>query len=218
MRSRVPLASLSPCFAFFAVTYYDQKASDLISLVRLNPIEAAPAEVQYQNVGRIRNQGWEFEGTARFGALRIAAQYSPMNSTVEKLSPTYTGADFVEGERPPIAPSSTARLSLGYTGTRLGATVGVNRTGTRRAFEFLRLYEALYGTDPDREPFTGNPADYRAEFSPLYRVELAGWWTVNDRLDAFLNVDNLLNDHGKELSDINPVRGRQAVFGLRWSY
>src|SRR5690606_11544707 len=120
----------------FAVTYYDQKASDLISLVRLNPIEAAPAEVQYQNVGRIRNQGWEFEGTARFGALRIAAQYSPMNSTVEKLSPTYTGADFVEGERPPIAPSSTARLSLGYTGTRLGATVGVNRTGTRRAFEF----------------------------------------------------------------------------------
>ena len=44
-----------------SVTYYDQVASDLIEGVTLNA-DTSPIVQQFQNLGRVRNQGFEFRG------------------------------------------------------------------------------------------------------------------------------------------------------------
>src|SRR5690606_15570745 len=91
-----------------SVTYYDQTARDLIEFV----VVTQPfLEYQYQNVGRIRNRGAEFDGTLRMGTVLLRAQLAITNSRVGDLGPAYTG-DLRVGGRPLMAPRYTGGASV----------------------------------------------------------------------------------------------------------
>src|SRR5690606_18185527 len=83
--------------ASLSVTYYDQMALGLIDAVLLDA-GVVPPIFQFQNVGEMANKGWEVEGTLDFTPFRLSGTYSRVNSTVEKLSPTYMG-DLQVGDR-----------------------------------------------------------------------------------------------------------------------
>ena len=65
------------------VTYFDQNVRDLIDAI-IDPA-AETYTLQWQNVGRIRNSGWEFEGQLAFGLVRIGGTFTVTNSTVRAL-------------------------------------------------------------------------------------------------------------------------------------
>lgn len=197
-------------------TYYDQEAEDLISLVRLNDFSEVPAVGQYQNVGRIHNTGWELEGSVTLGLFLLRAQLSLLESTIEELSPTYTGTEYAVGESPWLVPTSTGEVSVTYADNRTSVTLAMSHTGSRTGVHFLDLYNALAGTDPDRAPYTGNVRDYVADFSSLQRYQLTASQRISERITAFLNVDNLLDNKEPELSDISLIQGRRSVLGLKW--
>src|SRR5205823_1057393 len=69
-------------------TYYHQTANNLIDLV---VVRDSPYTYQYQNVGKIKNTGWEFRGRLNAGRLSLTGTYSITRSVVQTLSPTYSG-------------------------------------------------------------------------------------------------------------------------------
>lgn len=198
-----------------AVTRYDQSADDLVGQVRLTDPGEVPARLQYQNVGRIRNTGWEFEGFASVGALTIRGNYALLSSTVEALSPTYTGRNFVVGARPYWAPRTTAGVSITGAAGRGTITIGMTHKGSWQAIQYLRYYEAILGTDLDRAPYTGNIRDYVADYPSVQRYQLNAAYRIFARASVLLNVNNLFNDDNPSRLDIDLVQGRRIMIGIR---
>lgn len=198
------------------VTRYDQEARDMIQLVRLSDPAVTPETRQYQNVGRIKNTGWEIEATASLAPpLAISGHWSIMNSTVKQLSPTYTGTDLVVGERPLNVPRNTGAATISYTAPRIGVSLTMSHKGSWQEFRWTRYLEALVGTDPDRDPYTGNNRDYIDDYPAVQRFKLNVTYDATSRVTAMLNVDNLLNDASTSQTDIDLVQGRQIGIGAR---
>lgn len=199
-----------------AVTRYDQIAKNLISVVRLSDPTAIPRIQQYQNVGRIRNTGWELEASVHLPPVGVRGHYSIMESTVEKLSPTYTGSRFIVGERTLDTPRSTGGFGISYELPRATVTLLGNYKGPWLQYEWMPYFEAIRGTNPDREPFTGDRRDYVIEYPSLWRYELNAIAELTPRIAAILTVDNLFNNTRSDMRDINLVRGRQVLVGIRF--
>lgn len=198
------------------VTRYAQRAKDLIALVRMSEPSAMPQIRQYQNVGRIRNTGWEFEATGNLGRLSVSGNYGLMDSRVEELLSTYTGTAFVVGQRPLNTPHSTAAFSATYSAPPVTVTAGATYKGSWQTYRYLRYFEAVFGTDPNREPYTGKLQDYVDDYSPVRRYEVNATLEVTPSLTALVMIDNLLNDKTPDQYDYHLVRGRQIVVGLRF--
>lgn len=198
------------------LTRYDQQAEHLIDLVRLSDPTAMPQTVQYRNVGRIKNTGWEIEGAARLDPLTVAAHYTAMESIVEELSPTYAGGELAVGEPPLDTPSSTAGFSVTYDSPRITTTLAGTYKGSWQQRRWLSYLEAVRGTDPEREPYTGNIRDYLDGYPAVWRFELNAEFTLAPRFTGVIMVDNLVNNSQPDSRDINLVRGRQVVLGVRF--
>jgi outer membrane receptor protein involved in Fe transport len=76
-------------------------------------------------------------------------------------------------------PKHSGNLLLTYLGSRWGANLGGSFVGRR--------------TDSD---FLGFNVNHAAGYA---RVDLGGWYAVNSRITAYINVENALNDHYNEV-------------------
>jgi len=74
--------------ASLGLSYYNQRAVDLILPVTVPPPpgDTLPTS-QFQNLARVKNEGWEFEGRVTVGPVRFAGTYSITNSIVQALGP-----------------------------------------------------------------------------------------------------------------------------------
>ena len=197
----------------FGVTYYDQKAKDLVDQVLLNTSGPIP-QAQFQNVGEIRNQGWEFESALTFGRLGFRATYSRPTSTVRELSPSYSG-DLRVGDRLLEIPSSVARASVNYTffqHTNLG--VEAVHIGNWTAIDWLSYYAFILGA----EPFRGSGRDYWLEYPTITKINVALSQRVTDQLTGFVHVANVGNNTRFEQRNSNIPLGRVTTVGLRFQY
>ena len=100
--------------ASLQATYYDQTAIDLIDNVVFS---SSPYTYQFQNVGRIKNKGGEFQGRLNVGRFSLAGTYSITSSVVRRLSPTYSG-DLKPGDRMLGIPKYTAGATVSYRAPR----------------------------------------------------------------------------------------------------
>jgi vitamin B12 transporter len=76
-------------------------------------------------------------------------------------------------------PKHSATTLLSYLGTRWGANLGGSFVGRR----------------PDSD-FDGLGINHAAGYA---RVDLGGWYAINSRITAYVNVQNALNDHYNEV-------------------
>jgi len=199
--------------ASFGVTYYDQEAKDLVDQVLLSTSGPIP-QAQFQNVGKIRNKGWEFESTLTLGRLGFRATYSRPNSTVRELSPSYSG-DLRSGDRLLEIPSSIARASINYTffrHTNLG--VEAVRIGHWTAIDWLSYYAFILGV----EPFRGSGRDYWMEYPTVTKINVGLSQRVTDQLTGFVQVANVGNNTRFEQKNSNIPLGRVTTVGLRAQY
>jgi outer membrane receptor protein involved in Fe transport len=191
--------------ASLSVTRYDQRARDLIWV---NFVAFVPVfEQQFVNVARVKNSGWELEGTVRLPAgLQAKATYSETQSIVEALAPDdQTG--FSVGQPLPGVPhhsgaltlsQHTDRLSLEATGSYVGTSSNYNATAL---YSTLRLGSPIFG-------FVTLPA--------AYRLALRAAYDVTPRLTLWARCDNVTNhivvDQG--FFPVDQV-GRTTIVGVR---
>jgi vitamin B12 transporter len=139
---------------------------------------------QYVNVDKSFAQGAEVEFQAKIRSrLSLTAAYT-YTSTEILEAPLCTPANFcapIMAAGNPLLrrPKHSGNTLLSYLGTRWGANLGGSFVGRR----------------PD-DDFFGFNILHAAGYA---RVDLGGWYAINSRVTAYVNVENALNDHYNEV-------------------
>jgi vitamin B12 transporter len=139
---------------------------------------------QFFNVQQSFAQGAEFQIEGRIWkklSLNTAYTYT---STEILQNPLCTPTNpcfypYAPGDPLLRRPKHSATTLLSYLGTRWGANLGGSFVGRR----------------PDSD-FDGFNIDHAAGYA---RIDLGGWYSINSRVTAYVNVQNALNDHYNEV-------------------
>jgi outer membrane receptor protein involved in Fe transport len=203
----------------FSVTYYDQVAKDLIQSVTVNA-STVPRQFQYQNLARVKNRGWELEGTLSLG--RVAAlrgQYANTSSRPEDLG-SYQGTDYKVGEQFPDLPRNTAGLMLTATPIRrTSLSAGVSYTGTWKTTDYLAYYGCVGKTSPCKTTGTPATADYARQYPGFTTVNLALEQPIARGLSGYVALDDATNrGNARARSSLVPQHGRVTTVGMRVRY
>lgn len=196
--------------ASLEVTYYNQAAVDLIDRVVVDAT-TAPITFQYQNIGRVRNQGLEVAGMiAPAPYLSLRATYSLTTSEVQALSPDYTGA-LEPGDEPLGIPKHIAGATLTYNSGPSSVSLNATYAGTRTQMDYIAYYGWILGG----ETYRGSERAYWEPYPAFVKFGLRASRDLSSRVTALLNVDNLTNSQRFEDLNLNPVPGRAILVGLR---
>ncbi len=199
--------------ASLSVTYYDQTATDLIDLVILDA-GAQPRTQQYQNVGIVRNTGWELEAELRpTPSLALSGSLTRMNSVVRRLSPTYTG-ELRTGDDLLGIPRYTAGAMIAYSPGPLRLSVEATLLGRWVERDWLAYYGVLYAHEPSR----GTLREYWMDYPAVRKFNVAASRDVTDHAEAFLRIDNLTGNRAYERVNVETAMGRAVTAGLRLRY
>ncbi len=189
-------------------TRYQQTAIDLISTVIVPDTSAY--KVEWQNVGRIKNNGWELQARLNAGGFSLTGTYSITTSQVQKVSPTYSG-DLQPGDQMLHIPRHTAGATLGYALAHTNVTLSMTSVGSWTETDFLALYGYYYGG----QPYRGSGRAYWIAYPSFARFNLSVSHTLSDRFSVFLQSANLTNTHASERDNSSVVAGRATIFGVR---
>jgi outer membrane receptor protein involved in Fe transport len=193
------------------LTYYDQTVKDLIDAV--NPTASA-FTLQWQNVGRIKNSGWELEGQLAWGLVRLGGTFSIANSTVRSLSPTYSGA-YQIGDRVNGVSRYSGGVSLTITPTpRTTVTGGLTHVGAWRSSDVI----ALFGVFFDGQPFRGSARDYWIRYPAFTKINVGVTQVLTSQLSAFARVENVGNVLAVERDNLTTPMGRVSLLGGQLHY
>jgi outer membrane receptor protein involved in Fe transport len=188
--------------------YYHQTAIDLIDHVTLSG--SSQYTYQYQNVGKIRNTGWEFQARLSAGRLSFTGAYSIMHSVVEALSPTYSG-DLRLGDPMLDIPKHTAGTTLSYNLSRTAVTLGMTYVGAWTDYDIFALYGYYFGG----QPFRGSLRAYWMTYPSFVKFNLSVSQTLADRYTVFLRSDNLTDNRVSEINSAYMNMGRVTMLGVR---
>lgn len=218
------------------VTRFDQLASGLVQPVTvLDTIRGGPGSgsqrLAYvlQNVGAIKNRGWELQGSSSFGALSVGATMTFVSSRVQRLASGYRG-DLRRGDRMLEVPERTAGLTATWKEPRWSLWSGVSRASNWINYDRYALAEALALVAPGGT--TSGPGSTGAR-PLLIGADLRNYWRVYEGV-THLNaggsvnlwrswsltgaVNNLLDRQVGEPDNIQVMPGRTITIGLKTGY
>jgi len=176
----------------FSVTYFDEKGQSLIMPVALDA-EAVPPVHQYQNVGVVSNQGWEFDLNMHHGRFTLTGNLTLIDNKIKHLSDVYLNdpySDYQEGDKRVGVPDYTASLTASVD--VWGGTISANAYWLGK-----------------------RPKDYGGYLSELKRVNLRAEKPINDWFTLLARVDNVLKDQDSDRSDTTVSPGRVLMLGAR---
>jgi vitamin B12 transporter len=150
---------------------------------------------QFENIDKSKAHGAEIELQGRpTSRLSVDLAYN-YTSTQILLQPFAFDALHQPGQPLLRRPKHSGSVLLDYLGQRWGANMGVTAIGRR----------------PDSD-FLGFNIDHAAGYA---RVDLGGWYAIKPRVTAYVNVENILNNHYNEVVGY-PALGANFRAGLRF--
>ncbi len=194
--------------ATISLTAYTQNADGLVQQVL--PPGRDIRTIQYQNVGRIQNRGFELEGNARAGALRGDWSFAWTDSRVRALSSTYTG-ELEIGDRVPEVPRTSGMASLTFEAWRVRASLGASYIGPWTGYDWLDFYSADVGVSSPKASLRGYWRTYPSLTKPFVGMS----YLLRRGAEWYVRVDNLTNLQRYERDDLLITQGRTARLGLR---
>ncbi len=191
------------------VTWFGQRADDLLQQVDLRRPSATTRFYQFQNVGAITNRGVEVDGGAQFGRLSAAARLHFVSSRVAQLAPSYTG-EFRPGDEPLEVPASMGSAALRYDAGSLRIEGGATWVGPWTGYDWQLVARAELGEAPVRDRAREYWLEYDGVLRPFLGAELllAGGVTAWLRAEWPAGTDVLLRDN------LSPALGRSLLVGL----
>jgi len=229
-------------FGSLIVTRYNQTVDDLIVGVQADSVRSLfplppnsyfyhskdaqgygyTLQNTYLNLGSVRNQGWELQGTVNTGPLTTKGTYSWTKSRLIGIAPRYAslvqGTQYAVGTPFTFLPEHTWALGTSYA--RAGTTISLNLTGTGFLY---RMEDDVFNFSSD---FTGvRLQESRVRMSILngYRGRQQGY-TMADlnvsrdlgrNASLLLQVQNLTDLYRNDLSVNMASIGRQTKAGVR---
>jgi len=196
------------------VTRFDQRASGLIQLVAV-PANLDPrsryVHLDYENVGQISNNGWEFETSANVSHLSASATLSLVRSRVEQVAAGYKG-DLLAGDRMLQVPARTGSVALSWLASSWTASVGASR-----ALDWINYDElALANGDRTAQDLTGPQLrQYWRRYNGGLRIRASATRDIRERFTFELSGDNLLGYQRNEPDNLTVLPGRTLMTGVK---
>jgi hypothetical protein len=160
----------------------------------------------------VANRGWEFEGQVALSSeLSLSAAASvDVRSTVERLSPTYTG-ELLPGDQLLGIPKSSGGVTLTYAAPRWNLSLGALAVGSWTEHDWVALYGLYFGG----QPYRGSMRDYWMRYPGFVKLNLGFSHDLSSRFALFVDVKNMTNRYVYEQSNISVTAGRTTMLGLR---
>jgi outer membrane receptor protein involved in Fe transport len=225
--------------ASLVITRYNQTVDQLIS--RISPVDSirslAPnpqladskdAEnfgylyiAQNINVGSIRNQGWELQGSVYFGPFGTRGTYSWTKSRVIGITPQYRALlgsnTLYEVGRPfDYLPEHSWALTEIYA--RRATTVSLTLNGHGqfyKARDYLAANANTTWRDPNYRLRQNIPTFYRPLGPSHATADFNAAQRISSSIEAILQVQNLANYYQEDIDITLPAMGRQSKVGVR---
>jgi vitamin B12 transporter len=157
-------------------TYFNNLFRDQINYEEIDPINFIG---EYLNVNKAFAQGAEIELQAKLRSRLLLSGAYTYTSTEILENPAPIDNQYLPGMPLLRRPKHSGNILLSYLGTRWGANLGGSFIGRRPDDDFLGLN--IY-----------HAAGYA-------RVDMGGWYAINSRVTAYVNVENALNAHYNEV-------------------
>lgn len=180
-------------------------------------------QLQSLNLGSIRNQGWELQGSLHAGPITTRGTYSWTKSRTIGIAPTYR-TFFTPSSYPQYQPGATFQYlpehtwALGVTYAYTTTIMALNLTGTGRLVNardnfYLRNLSAgvrlpQYRLNMDQLRYTNSSSGY-------VLADLTTTHQFSSALQGMLQIQNLTDRYSNNLSADYSTIGRQIKTGLR---
>ncbi|HZS58804.1 MAG TPA: TonB-dependent receptor, partial [Gemmatimonadaceae bacterium] len=191
-----------------SLTYYNQRAHDLIIQEALPGSTSSFSILQYQNVGEIKNEGLEVSASLALSKVNLTAQYSYTSSKITKLGADSSGI-YEAGDQAQLVPFTSGGLTANiatWRGSQVSA--GATYIGNWRGIDVIK--EVKDPTLPLR--------DYVKRFPGFAKFHLAIDQRIGRHFSGWISVDNLTDNHAIEQSAAYVTPGRTTTFGFRLRY
>ncbi len=201
--------------ASVGVTYYNQRAIDLIQLVTVPTQSGTLPTFQAQNVSGVKNDGWEFETHVPLGPVQVSGTYSVTNSIIQALSADYPRGDYQVGDRVRSVPHTSAGATVTYSPLpRTTVTVSVTHIGHWIENDVLALYGFYFGG----QPYRGSQRAYWIEYPTVTKFAVGASQMLTRDLTGFVRAENVGNTLRYEQYNNNIPAPRSVVAGLNVRY
>ena len=196
------------------ITYFNQKPTNLITSVNLGTSSSGLYQYQYQNVGEVKNEGFEIKAVAHpFSWLTININYGQTKSCITELGTRYSGTrkvgDALEG-----VPKYTLSLNLEITpieGTSI--TLSGFQFGEWKGYNTYGYYYDVYTGNATGKSYS---VDYYITYPSYTKINVGVNQKVTKFLSAYLQVNNLSNTDKFERINIIPTQPRTVIFGFKF--
>lgn len=204
------------------VTRFSQRATGLIQAVASpTPVRMGMPNAQgglvyeLQNVGAIRNRGWEFQAGSMLGALSLQASVSLVDSRVSRVATQY-GGELLTGDRMLEVPARTFSLQTSYSSPRWSTAWTITRATDWVNYDQLRIAEKRADANFDMKSLTGLALrNYWKHYDGATRLRGSFSYSVKPDLALVMTGDNLFNLQRGEPDNITVIPGRTLTFGIR---
>lgn len=182
-------------------------------------------QYQYLNVGAIRNQGWEMQGSINIGPFTTNGTYSWVKSRVIGVTPKYrallSGSTFEPGRSFDYVPEHTWALGATYSQSRNTVSLNVNGVGMR----YIQFGALDLATSTNSRFHLSRPR-MQTPLSQIYRPLGSGYATADlnathrfsSQIDAILQVTNLTDyyQNDRNVQFASPGRSSRVGVRVRW--
>jgi outer membrane receptor protein involved in Fe transport len=193
------------------LTWFDQRADDLIQQVDLRRTEDARRLYQFQNVGAITNRGLEIDGGMQWRHLSAAGRINLVRSRVAELSPTYTG-EFEAGDTPLEVPASMASMALRYQRGATRLEIGATWLGPWTGYDWRLIQRVEAGQSPLRD----RVRDYWLDYDGVLRPFAGVTWDLTPTLALGARVEWPASSGAVIRDNLTPAVGRTMTVGVRF--
>jgi iron complex outermembrane receptor protein len=207
------------------LTRFDQRASGLIQQVPLprdlqlgsSGPGPGPGRIEYvlQNVGEIRNRGWELESSYDLGYLSLSGAFTSVDSRVQRTARSYSG-DLRVGDRMLAVPAGTASLSASWSVFGWRAGVSASRAFDWINYDRLRIAQDYANCDSCfAETVSGAKLhSYWMRYAGATRMRASLSRELSRGVGLHLTADNLTNVQRGEPDNITVLPGRTLLLGV----
>lgn len=200
--------------ASLGVTYYSQRATDLIELVQLPTPPGGLLTFQSQNLSRVRNYGWELEAHLPLGPVQVGGTFSITNSTVQGLPAAYTG-DYQVGDQVLGIPHTSGGATVTYTPlSQTTVTASLTYFGHWINMDNVAYYGFLYGG----QPYRGSTRDYWLQYPTVTKLSVGVSQGFTRSVTAFVRAENIGNSLRAEETNVNLSTPRSLLVGATVRY
>ena len=207
-------------------TRFDQRATGLIQNVAVSidtqlrsGMQERRIRFQLENVGEIRNHGWEMQAALRRGELSLNGTFTTVDSRVRTVAGSYLG-DLRAGDRMLAIPAHTA--SLGASWIADGWTAALSATRAMDWINYDRVALAQAYASPDgvqqRDGTGWRLRNFWRSYDGETHLRFAASRGLGRGLELLVSGDNLLGGQLGEPDNLTIRQGRTITGGVRAAF